>query len=721
MTAAVVDVTPADDLGEVFPISLPPIQFNSEQPNAFNALCGLTIYRGNALGGTYEGNLFVAESLTNLVTRRKLRPVGPTFVAERTEAGKEFLAAEDPWFHPVFLTTGPDGALYVVDFYRELVEHPRYVASQEIRERVDWRNGFSHGRIWRVRRKQDEGTSVRPRLSDAPTSQLVDHLNHPVGWWRDTSQRLLVERQNQSAIEPLKKLLHTAESAVARLHVLWTLEGLGALDEHVIFNSLADEDAGVREHALRLCEPFVNQSPQLLQRMISLEADPAERVLFQLALSASAISDVKVRIALLSRQIVESTGNPWITRAALYSAGSDVHRLLLLATANDSTWLDNPAEWQLKFLLRATEAIGKKGFAKNSVAVLNAYLGSGDQSAMIASTGRLAIVCGLARAAAKRGKSLANLWNAQYKSTFDDVITACEVVAVDSDVGITLRQAAIEMLRHGSADHVSDTLFALLDKPNPAEVQEAAMESAVALGNVELAAKLFLNWSQRPASMRRLALKASLGSKTGVIALLDAIQRDEVSVYELPIEVERQLKRNSDPKLSGRVAELLKSKVESDRGEVIAEYSEALKLSSNALHGAAMFSKHCLACHSIQRFGAQIGPDLTGFSARPSELIMADILDPNRQVSADYLAYLCLTLDGKAIVGLIVAETPDSVTLRTADDKQFTIPTTEIDELVASGTSLMPEGFEKRLSQQDMADLLAFLRQPQRRLLERVE
>jgi hypothetical protein len=191
-------------------------------------MCGLTVYRGDQLGGDYSGNAFICESLTNLVTRRRLSPDGPTFVSERVDKHREFLASTDPWFHPVFLATGPDGALYVVDFYRELVEHPHWV-TPALRAGVDWRNGDQHGRIWRIARRAAVRRSAptEPRLSHATADQLVEHLSHPVGWWRDTAQRLLVERHEVVAAAALKRMLQESTTPVARLHALWTLDGLG--------------------------------------------------------------------------------------------------------------------------------------------------------------------------------------------------------------------------------------------------------------------------------------------------------------------------------------------------------------------------------------------------------------------------------------------------------------------------------------------------------------
>ena len=177
------------DGGRVFPISPVQTTFNRESTAYFNASCGPTIFRGDALGDAYRGNAFFCESLTNLVQRRVLEQQGPTFLARRVEPDREFLASTDPFFRPVNLTTGPDGALYVIDFYREMVEHPQFVP-EELRKSVDFRRWNNRGRLWRISRQGDKARPA-PRLGKASTAELTALLEHPNGWQRDTAQRLM--------------------------------------------------------------------------------------------------------------------------------------------------------------------------------------------------------------------------------------------------------------------------------------------------------------------------------------------------------------------------------------------------------------------------------------------------------------------------------------------------------------------------------------------------
>src|SRR5437016_1711332 len=273
-TDTVVPISAPDDKGRVYYLA-PPTLLIPQASDYFTSACGSTVYRGDALGPDYYGNFFVCEPVHNLIQRRRLIPNGATFVAERAVIEKDFLASTDSWFHGVFTTTGPDGCLYVVDFYRKFVEHPAWVA-EELKNTTPWRTGEAHGRIWRIHPKNWKPETPKPNLSRAKSTELVKHLSAANGWWRDTAQRLLVERQDRSIVPALEKMIPgsargsraavggppTATSkdssgssvsrdessrgagqrpalpAPGRLHALYTLDGLGALTPEMLLAAL---------------------------------------------------------------------------------------------------------------------------------------------------------------------------------------------------------------------------------------------------------------------------------------------------------------------------------------------------------------------------------------------------------------------------------------------------------------------------------------------------
>ncbi len=321
-TSSVASILDLADGGRIFGISPAQARFNRESVAFFNASCGLTIERGDWLPATYHGNAFVCEPLTNLVHRRTLEPSGVTFVARRADPGREFLASSDPAFRPVNLATGPDGALTIVDMYRELVEHPQFVP-ESARGTVDFRRWHDRGRLWRVRPKAGATSprGRRPNLSQAGVPELVALLGHSNGWWRITAQRLLVERQDRAAVPLLIAALKDTRNPLTRLHALWSLAGLDAVDTDVIRQVISDSHPGLREHALRVASAIESQQHSRLLPTTSLVAraeDPEIRVRLQAALAlGDRCREEPAALEALGRIAVRDADDPWMRLAIL--------------------------------------------------------------------------------------------------------------------------------------------------------------------------------------------------------------------------------------------------------------------------------------------------------------------------------------------------------------------------------------------------------------------
>jgi len=345
------DCLPAGDRGEVFPLTPPPLVFNTESGSHFNALSGLHLFRGQALGSAYIGNAFVGESLRNLVHRRVLVSEGPTFRAERPDQGREFLASTDPWFHPVNFATGPDGALYVADFYRQFVEHPDWVA-REMRDRVSWDMGREHGRIWRVRKRDGpwQPAGSRLALAKASAEALVQALADPNGWKRDTAQRLLVERNERAAGPALHVAARSAATPPARAAALQTLEVLGLLDEAFLLAVLRDPDPNVRAVAAGLTGRHLSHTrasaaessaaiAPLTRSLTGLLQDSPDAVRLHAALALGLVAPGEERDSALRGMGMNST-NRWLILAA--AAGATTLEAPWLAKLKPAPKLNRP-------------------------------------------------------------------------------------------------------------------------------------------------------------------------------------------------------------------------------------------------------------------------------------------------------------------------------------------------------------------------------------------
>jgi len=285
----------------------------------FTGASGTTVYRGDALGAAFVGNTFTGDAGGNLLHRKVLRSDGVSVIGERPadERNVEFLASRDTWFRPVNFANAPDGALWVIDMYREVIEHP-WSLPEPIKQHLDLNSGRDRGRLWRI---APEGFQPRPlpQLGKASTDELVATLAHPNGWHRDTADRLLWERRDRAALPSLERLLTESQSPLGRLHALRAVDGLDALTDAAVLAGLADADEAVRELAVRLSEkrsPDGRVPESLWPRLAALTEDPAPRVRLQLAFTLGGVTNdgAVSALAALARR---DAGDRWISAAML--------------------------------------------------------------------------------------------------------------------------------------------------------------------------------------------------------------------------------------------------------------------------------------------------------------------------------------------------------------------------------------------------------------------
>ena len=280
----------------------------------FTSACGVMPYRDNLFGPEYENVTFTSEPVYNIIHARKLIPDGATFRSEKLHGeGEEFFRSKDPWCRPTALHVGPDGALYVADMVREVLEHPEWI-DDKLEVTLDLYNGDDRGRIYRISPIGSKRRPV-PDLSDLTTAELVSQLDSPNGWQRDLVQRMLIWRDDAVAVEPLKKLYAESENPLARLHALCSLDGLEELTVELIRSAMKDEVAGIRRHAIRLSEQFdINWRTEFT----GLLSDPDPQVRLQLACTLGDFSS-HWTASLLRKVAVQSDNDPYVLAAVVSS------------------------------------------------------------------------------------------------------------------------------------------------------------------------------------------------------------------------------------------------------------------------------------------------------------------------------------------------------------------------------------------------------------------
>lgn len=717
----------------IFPITRDPEHQLLTDRGMITSAAGITYYDDTLFPEAYRNISIVGEPVHNLIHVLKVRQHGPTFTAARIEDRKEFLASTDSWFRPVNFISGPDGALYVVDYHRQIVEHPEWM-DEETAASGKLQNGTDMGRIYRITPTGTQSANWMNALSldEASAETLVTHLSSNNVWYRRTAQRLLVERQGQEAAPLLIQLFQNSSTATARLHALWTLEGLGKLDANLIREALADPHAGVRENALVLAEGHVGQTPSLWDDMLTLEMDPNARVRFQLLCSLGFLDSPRSKEA-RGRLLAAEIDDNWFQLAAL-SAQATIDMAFLNTLL--PTLSDKETEGRNQFLQRIASLIMAHG-SKDDIADLKELMLAGDVSQP--DWWRLSIIEGAASGITRAGMSTDE--SIQLRSALLGRFSQSEALSLrhayfevletlpHSDDGIVsqalkqaeatasqaakvpeLRAQSIALLALYAPEMYQERFQSLLKPSEPQPVQIAATE---AIGkNREAATVTFLlsKWPELTPAVRDVALDQLMQSAIGMEAILNAISVGTIQPSAIGWNRTVRLMRDTEGALKDRARTLL-SEPPGVREQVVESYYASLDLDGDAEAGARTFEQTCGTCHQVAGLkGIAFGPDLGTVRHWSARALLAKILMPQRTVADGYSLWSVTRKDGSSETGIMASESPSSITLRRQGQQPITIDRSEVNHLENLNVSAMPAGFENQLTRQQMADLIAFLR-----------
>jgi putative membrane-bound dehydrogenase-like protein len=679
-----------------------------EHTGSHTAACGVTVHRGTGLGEDYQGCVYVCEPTGYLVTRSKLQPKGVSLQAERAVPGKDFLTSDDTWFRPVSLADGPDGALYVVDMYRQVIEHPQYMPPG-LAETLDLRAGDDRGRIYRIRAKEKTLAKFQP--SSDPTA-WTQWLEDPNGWRRDLAQRLLVERGQKDVVPQLADLLKSSGKPLARLHALWTLEGLGALDRDHLLLALQDTDPVVRSAGAKLAST-IEQDSAVADRLRMLVDDPDPRVAFEVALAVGESPEPDADRLLAS--IAKGYDDPWVRRAILTSCKDHAAGTAALLVREPAFAKDSASN--LSFLGELAESAGRKG-DPGALALLAGPLA---EASAEANGWQAAIVGGIIRGLksgssdlSKKGlTALRQHPPAELESLIkemDRVLGAATKVAVNSSVAPADRGAALGLVGFLPFEEVAGVVKDVLSQHPAPELQAAAIDALEVSNDPKAAAILLPFWSTLSPEPQRLLADFCLLRPDSTRLLLEAMKEGIITPASLSIEQRTRVLASRDPNIAPLAKELLGGEVSANRKEVVDKYRPALTGVGHQAEGYQVFRRVCATCHRVRGEGHDVGPDLTDVRNKTPETLLVDILDPNRAVEPRFAEYVVAMQDGRVLTGLLMGETENDIVLRRAENKEDRLPRREIESLRASGRSVMPEGVEKDVTPEQLADLIAFLK-----------
>ena len=675
----------------------------------FTSATGVTIYRGNAWPKEFHGLAIVGDVGSNIIHRKRLEENGLEFKAVRIDEESELVASTDNWFRPVQYANAPDGSLYVCDMYRETIEHPASLPPA-IKKHVDLTSGRDRGRIWRLIPTGFQQPKLE-KLGSKTTEQLVALLEHPNGWHRDTAARLIYQRQDRKAVPPLVKLATKSASPLGRIHAMYTLVGLNALEGDVVGTNLEFSHPRVRQHAVRLAEQFIFDVPGIRRVLTDkvltdkVPNDELVHVRYQLALS---LGELPAAIATRNEALAKLTAldgvDLYMQTAILSSVREGAGDLLLRLRKNPA--VRGTVEGRDLLTLLAAQ-IGKQQDAGDTVALLQALtnLDKEEPAAFQAIIQALAIKPG-----SELAKNLEQVTGGKAAEVMKQVFTAALKSAVDDQLPLPKRVVAVRQLSTGSFADSAELLTSFLEPVQPAELQGAALSTFGSFDSPDVAAILIERYAAMSPRLKSQAADVLFSRASWIVALLDAIEQEAIPLGDVDPARLKLLTDHADEGVRERAQKIVAKLQVTKRGDVIAAFRPVLEMKGDVARGKEAFKKTCAACHKLEGVGFELAPNLAAMKNRGPEAILLNVLDPNREVNPQYLNYIVQLTDGRTLNGIISAETATSLTLKRADNAADTVLRIDIERLKSTGQSLMPEGMEKQVDKQSMADLLEYFK-----------
>ncbi len=645
---------------------------------------------------------------SNLVHRKQLRSNGLFMTANRIDVETELLRSDDTWFRPVQLGDGPDGALYIADMYREVIEHPKSLPPM-IKQHLDLTSGRDRGRIWRL--KPTVLAATQPATAKVPAdcsdAELIVRLTHPIAWQRRLASQLLVERDAKSQSTALQStalqstaLRDTAlrdvvnqgppEAAVLALHVLFRL---GQLDQATVRVALQATNPHVQAHAIALCRQAKLQQ-ETAAELKQIAARPStHRVQLELALTAAELTSAD-RLDVLQKLMVAK--DPLVRAIIVTAAGAATPELMaseLVSAAERQSWL----QLMLPAWSKATEPAAKSAIA-NSIR---------DGLAQQADAWFAALRSLPSAADAQRLLRLLNTETyAAVMQRLDDQIVAASEHLPRSTV------TSVAYLGLLTIDRQRELAANLLVAATPEEVQIQTIDSLIWCDAVASSKFLLSRFFGMTPVLQRVTLNGLMSNRQVLPSLAEALETRRILTAQIAPDVRQRLLDTHDAALKQRFAKILQA-VSADRVSIIEQYADKLELrdQTNEIEaGQAIFARVCAQCHRLNDLGNDVGPPLKQLADKSPQQLLEIILDPNREVDPKYASYTVLLRDDRVFAGIISEEAASQIVLAEAGGKRHTIARSDIAQLRSTGVSLMPVGLEQQVTPEQMNQLISYLK-----------
>ena len=717
-------------MARIFPISEPETRVNHpEQAGYFSSAGGMGYLGIDGYPEDLSGSVFICDVVGNLIHRNILTLNGGAYSALRspTEKKSEFFASSDNHFRPTAVELGPDGALYIADMQRSVIEHPDYIPNK-IKQRVNIREGDKKGRIYRITPKS-KLSSIKPNISPIKIQNIEEEFKNPNQWRRLTAQRLIYENQDKSLSPRLRKLI-SDKNDFARLHALWSLKGLEVIEPEDILVGLSDTNPKIRENVIRIAEASGFFGDPLIQKkLISLADDTDPTVRFQLALTLGKMEASASTQRALQSIYFRDHMDMWTRKAVFCSlkenevefTRSMVDRIAPLYLEElfeiSASRLKN--ETDLKILISIT--LNSNWRYDEKVKLLNALRSGISRSINIESLKSINI-----RSLAEGIPALKLAEKMELHQL--SVITGSVPFLDDSSVGKIINQLprpdgtnTKQIKQHvrfianiSQSKTVIDKLISIIKSAFNDEIQITAINALSKITGRAQPSSLVSLWPYVLPSNRSQVINIFVYNSRFKEAFLTALESKAIALGETNLDLEhrRQLIRYSGSSLGNRAKKLFGDEEYSNRISIVDDWLEKLPKNGNARRGEKHFSNLCANCHKSNGKGHALGPELEGLSHRSVEDLASNIIDPNMAINPKYAPYKIVTKSGETYVGILSNQSANSVSISMPLSISINVNRDNIAQLQSMRSSLMPSGLEKSLTPAGLRDLIEYIRLP---------
>jgi putative membrane-bound dehydrogenase-like protein len=676
--------------------------------------CGGIVYQGDTLPVKYRDQYIAANLLSNAIYWHTLEPKGSSFVSR---FGGDVLLANDTWFRPVDCLTGPDGAVYVADWYDKRASHLDPIDNWD----------RSNGRIYKIQAKGVKAPA-RFNLGEMTSADLVKLLAHPNDWYSREARRILGERRDKSVLPELRRLIACNEGELA-LEAVWALYVTGGFNDDLACDLLGHVNEDVRAWTVRLVGDEGKVSAKVRDRLIQVaKMDTSLQVRSQLACSARRLpgADCLAIVAALLRRGLDA---------------DDAHIPLLLWWAMEGKAITHRRE---VLGLLAEPALWKSPLVRKTLLerLARRYMAEGGAEDLLAcvellrmaptDADRLQLVVGMDKAL--EGRSLVKVPAAlrdavgvlRKQAPKDQTLLRLalrlgEPAAHDEAVqgASDAKRPEAERLRLlevlgqlGRPDDLA-SLLQILKQASTDTLRGAALTALQSYAKAEVYDTVLALYPQWSPGLRNKAQTLLTSRPESALLLLKAVDTGKVAAKEIGLEQLRRIVLLKQPALDKLVEKHWGKIAPQTAGEKLTQIRNVLavlqKGKGDPVRGKALFTQHCATCHSLFGQGNKIGPDLTSADRKNREFLVTNIVDPNAVIRPEFAAYTVLTTDGRLLTGLIVEATPQAVTLVDAKNDRTIVPRDKIDDMKPSTISLMPEKLLDVLTESEIRDLFSYL------------